>query len=101
MSGYNTLDTRAFIAFLSDKDTLISEYERINKAYDTIVSDLTEVWKGHGADAFGDDARNVKTNLVGIKDVLTTICDTLADCLEIFEECDHSLGESNKNALSE
>ncbi len=95
--GYVTLDTRAFDSFISQKEAILSRYNEINDDYDSIVRTLLENWIGEGADAFAEDASNVKANIVGIYDILKTMCDTLTDCRQIFEECDTSLGEYNRN----
>ncbi len=96
-NGYNVLDTRAFDAAIAKKQSLINTYNSLNEEYDRIVSSLLANWKGRGADAFKKDAITVKTNIVGIYDILKTMCDTLSDCKEIFAECDTALGEYNRN----
>lgn len=95
--GYIRLDTAAFDAAIAMKTRLIQDYNTINDEYDAIVSKLKENWKGEGADAFFKDARIVKSNLVGLFDMVKMMCDTLEDCKEIFTECDTSLGEYNRN----
>lgn len=101
MDGYVTLDTRAFDKFISEQPSLLSKYDELCTEYDRIIADLMVDWKGRGADAFERDSQKVKTNIVGIQDVLKTMCDSLADCREIFAECDTSLGNANRNALQE
>lgn len=100
-NGYVTLDTRAFDKAIGKKDDLIRKYNEINEEYDRIVSSLLSNWEGRGADAFKEDARTVKTNIVGIYDILRIMCDTLTDCKEVFAECDTSLGEYNRNPKTE
>lgn len=95
--GCVVLDTRVIDAAINKKDSLISAYNRLNEEYDRIVADLLSNWKGQGASAFKRDAETVKTNIVGIFDILRTMCDTLTDCREIFAECDAALGEYNRN----
>lgn len=95
--GCVVLDTRVIDAAINKKDSLISSYNRLNEEYDRIVADLLSNWKGQGASAFKRDAETVKTNIVGIFDILRTMCDTLTDCREIFAECDAALGEYNRN----
>ena len=96
-NGYVVLDTKAFDQALAKKDTLIQSYNELNQEYDRIVNALLQNWKGRGANAFKKDATTVKTNIVGIFDVLKTMCDTLTDCKAIFAECDSALGEYNRN----
>ena len=96
-NGYVVLDTRAFDQALAKKDALISSYNELNQEYDRIVNALLRNWKGRGANAFKKDAVTVKANIVGIFDVLKTMCDTLTDCKTIFAECDSALGEYNRN----
>lgn len=95
--GYIVLDTKAFDAAIAQKQDLINSYNSLNKEYDRIVSTLLENWKGRGSTSFQKDAQTVKTNIVGIFDILKTMCDTLTDCREIFSECDTALGEYNRN----
>ncbi len=95
--GYVTLDTRSFDYALSKKDSLIKAYNDLNNNYDEIVSNLLANWKGKGAEAFKKDAQTVKTNIVGIFEILKIMCDTLTDCKAIFSECDTALGDYNRN----
>lgn len=95
--GYVVLDTKAFDAAIAQKQDLINAYNSLNEEYDRIVSSLLANWKGRGASAFQKDAQTVKTNIVGIFDILKTMCDTLTDCREVFSECDTALGEYNRN----
>ena len=95
--GFVVLDTRAFDAVIEKKEDLITSYAKINEEYDRIVKSLLDNWKGRGADAFQRDAQTVKTNIVGIYDILKIMCDTLTDCRKVFEECDKTLGDFNRN----
>lgn len=97
MSGYITLDTRAFDKVIAQKDELVREYGAINAEYERAVSVLLQNWKGRGADAFRDDAKKVKENITGIYDILKIMCDTLTDCRAVFGECDTALGDYNRN----
>lgn len=97
-NGYVVLDTRAFDVAIAKKDDLISKYDAINNEYDDIVNTLMNNWKGKGANAFKKDAQTVKTNIVGIYDILRVMCDTLTDCRAIFAECDTALGEYNRES---
>lgn len=96
-NGYVVLDTKAFDQALAKKDGLIRSYNELNQEYDRIVNTLLQNWKGRGANAFKKDATTVKTNIVGIFDVLKTMCDTLTDCKTIFAECDSALSDYNRN----
>lgn len=100
MAKHETLDTQAFENFLSSRDNLISRYNNITTRYKQTVKTLIENWKGKGADAFEEDSEKVIANLCGIQDILTTMCDTLWDCREIFGECDTSLRENNRNVMN-
>lgn len=96
-NGYIVLDTKAFDAAIAQKEELINAYNALNTEYDRIVATLLNNWKGKGADAFKKDAQTVKTNIVGIYDILKIMCDTLTDCRAVFAECDSGLGEYNRN----
>ena len=95
---YVCLDTKAFDMAIAKKASLISAYNELNDEYDRIVSNLLNNWKGRGANAFQKDAQTVKTNIVGIFDILKIMCDVLSDCKQVFSECDSSLGEYNRNS---
>lgn len=95
--GFVVLDTKAFDEAIAKKQDLINSYNALNQEYDRIVNSLLDNWKGRGAAAFQKDAMTVKTNIVGIFDILKIMCDTLSDCKEIFAECDAALGEYNRN----
>jgi len=101
MSDYRVLDTSKFNNFISARSSLIQKYDDISRRYTDIVNALCDDWKGNGADAFKSDAQKVKTNILGIQDILQTMCDTLSDCRDIFGECDSSLGSANRDALEE
>lgn len=94
---YVVLDTKAFDAFIEESPTLVQRYNAINTTYDEIVKTLLNDWVGEGADAFRIDAKKVKANITDIYDILKLMCDTLTDCRQIFDECDKSLGEYNRN----
>ena len=96
-NGYVVLDTKAFDEAIAKKQDLINSYNALNEEYDRIVGNLLSNWKGRGAAAFEKDASTVKTNIVGIFDILKTMCDTLTDCKAVFAECDAALGEYNRN----
>lgn len=99
MADYNLLDTSSFEAFISSQGKLRQQYNDIQAQYRRIVNELLEHWKGRGADAFKEDSEKVMSNLIGIQDILSTMCDTLSDCYDIFSECDNSLGANNRNAV--
>lgn len=98
---YNVLDTRSFDAFIAQKESLVQRYNDINSKYDQIVKTLLDDWIGEGADAFRSDAKNVKANINDIYDILKIMCDTLTDCRQIFDECDRTLGDYNRNPEGE
>ena len=97
---YVVLDTSTFNKALEKKQPLVDMYYQLNNKYDAIVKKLMESWKGSGATAFAEDAKIVRTNLVGVFEILKMMCDTLEDCKEIFSECDHALGEYNRDPES-
>lgn len=99
MSEFNLLDTGAFDNFINARKDLIRRYNAISSQYSKIVDELMKNWKGRGAEAFLEDSQKVMTNITGIQDILTTMCDTLSDCRDIFGECDTSLGTNNRNAI--
>ena len=94
------LDTKAFDAFITESPNLVQRYDTLNTTYDDIVKILLNDWVGEGAEAFRIDAKKVKANITGIYDILKIMCDTLTDCRQIFEECDKSLGDYNRNPSS-
>lgn len=94
---YIVLDTRAFDNALAQKQSLINRYDEINNQFDAIVASLASNWKGRGATAFLKDAQTVKTNIVGIYDIMRIMFDTLTDCKTVFSECDSSLGAFNRS----
>ena len=96
MAQFN-LETSSIKAALAQKDHFVNEYTAIQNDYNDIVKVLSNNWKGKGAEAFVDDANKVRTNITGIYDILKIMCDTLTDCLAIYEECDKALGEFNRN----
>lgn len=100
MAEYNLLDTKTFENFIDSQNKLKERYRDICTRYDTIIRELLENWKGYGAEAFQEDSEKVKSNITGIEDILSTMCDTLRDCYEIFEECDTALGNNNREAMN-
>lgn len=96
-NGLVRLDTSAFDKALGLRDEILRSYDKINTEYARIEKALLANWKGRGADAFKKDSRAVRTNLVGLNDILKTMCDTLADCKDIFAQCDSELGKYNSD----
>ena len=96
MSGVNYLNIQNFDDFMNARQNLLERYNELSKEYDNIVEKLLLNWKGRGADAFRDEARNVKSNLAGIEDVLNTMCDILADCATVYKSYDSALGKANR-----
>lgn len=96
MSGINYLNLQKFYDFINMRQSLLEKYDELGKEYDNIVEVLLLDWKGRGADAFRDEAKKVKSNLVGIEDVLKTMCDRLADCAAKYKSCDAALGKANR-----
>ena len=94
---YVLLDTSAFERAIAQKDKLTNEYRALNDDYDRIVRELSENWKGRGAEAFQKSAKDIRTNIASISDILDTMMQTLIDCKTIFEEYDRELGKYNEN----
>lgn len=95
---YRKLDTTAFSDFLSQKNYFINTYQNISNRYRNIKDTLLQNWKGHGAEAFSRDAELIQQNIIGLAEILKTMCDTLQDCQSIFDQADSAIGEGNKNA---
>lgn len=98
---FKKLDTKSFDDFNSKKSEFVSMYDEINSNYERIVSNLLENWKGYGASAFKEDATNIKTNITHICDVIQDMFSLLTDCYDVFERCDQSLGNYNRNPTPE
>lgn len=101
MAEYNLLDTQVFENFFISQNDLKDRYNSISVKYKEIVHDLMTNWQGRGADAFYEDSEKVMANITSIQDILTTMCDTLNDCRRIFNECDTSLGNANRDSIGE
>lgn len=99
--GYKLLDTGMIQKAVAKRDDILQKYDKINSDYDAIVKKLLENWKGDGAESFEKDAKNVKANLTGVYEILKIMCDTLQDCLSVFQECDTGLGEYNRDPKGE
>ena len=99
--GYVLLDTSAFENAMKKRSEILKEYNAILSKYDIIINTLLKDWKGSGADAFRKDAKTVNTNIASLSDILTTLCDTIADCRDVFQECDKAMGEHNRQPLKE
>jgi len=98
-NGYVLLDTSKFETFISQRSNLLDRYRRINEQFERVVNNLQTDWQGNGASAFAEDARLVRANIGDIGDILHTMCDTLQDCLEVFQDRDGALGDANKNVI--
>ena len=94
---YVCIDTRVFDRCIQKKENFISRYDEIVTFYDEIVKKLGDNWEGRGADTFLSDAKKVRTNIKGISDILSTMCNTLEDCREVVGDCDKSLADLNRN----
>lgn len=97
---FKKLDTKSFDEFFKNKEYFISKYDAINSNYERIVHNLLENWKGKGADAFKNDAKDIKTNVGTIYDILQDMFNTLTDCYNVLKECDSSLGKYNQDPTS-
>ena len=93
---YVLIDTSVIDAVISQKEHLVNEYNAINDEFDQIVNRLLNNWSGKGADAFREDAQTVRTNIIGIYDILKIMCDTLQDCRDVIAEADAALGQYNR-----
>lgn len=96
MAEYKLLDTSYFDDFINQTSKWVNEYERIQKQYDAIVKYLANNWKGNGAKAFQEDAKHIKSTIIGIGDILKTMCDMLYDCKDVFMESDQTLGKNTR-----
>ena len=94
---YHCIDTRVFDRCIEKKQSFISRYDEIVSYYDEIVDKLEDNWEGLGANTFIKDAKVVRTNIKGIADILSHMCNTLEDCREVIAECDHALEDLNRN----
>ena len=94
---YVLLDTSAFDRAIAQKEKLRYEYRALNNDYDRIVQELSENWKGRGAEAFKKSAKDIRTNIVSLSEILDTMMQTLIDCKTVFEEYDRELGKYNEN----
>lgn len=99
MGDFKKIETAEMDKFIQNEWKYTREFEDIKKQYHSIVDELMLDWKGYGADAFRDDANVVISNLAGIGDTLSSICDILNDCRDIFEECDNSLAQNNRDYI--
>lgn len=95
------LDSSSIEEFISKSVGFKERYDNIQNTFNTTVSTLLESWKGLGADAFERDAENIRTNITSLHDILSTMCDTLTDCLAVIIECDTELGLLNRKNISE
>ena len=91
------IDTRAFDKCIRMKENFITRYAQIGEQYEKIVKELDRNWDGLGAQTFISDAQVIRKNITGIADILSAMCDALEDMRASFGECDHSLGEFNRN----
>lgn len=96
-----SVDTRVFDKCIAQKDDYIRRYNEIVTDYDAIINRLAENWSGSAADAFFEDARKIRTNIVGIADILSNMVSTMEDIRAVLGEVDSSLGEFNRNPDSE
>lgn len=99
--GLIRLDTGSFDNLISKKQDLLKKYEDIFTEYERITTVLLENWKGSGAYSFKKDSDKVRANIVGINDILKTMCDTLEDCRDIFNQVDKKIGDYNANPETE
>lgn len=100
-SGFVSIDTRAFDKCIARKDEFIRRYSEIVTDYDAIINRLSENWSGEAANVFFEDARKIRTNIVGIADILSKMCSTMEDIRAVLAEVDSSLGEFNRNPDAE
>ena len=66
MAGFNYLNSQNFDNFINACQQILVHYDKLNREYDAIVGTLLQNWKGRGAEAFSDDTRKVKSNIVSI-----------------------------------
>lgn len=98
-TGFNSIDTRVIDRCIAKRANLTYRYDMISTKYEEILKGIK--WQGEGADAFFDDANKVRTNLKGIGDILSTMCDALQDIRSVYETTDKALAECNLNPEEE
>ncbi len=96
---YVCIDTRVFDKCIQKKDKFIKQYAAITTRYLQILRKME--WVGEGASAFISDANKVRTNLTGIGDILSTMCNVISDCRSVIEQTDKTLGDANRNPDSD
>ena len=69
--------------------------------YDVIVETVNRNWEGKAADTFVKDAKGIRSNLGDISELLKTLNDIVAECRQVIDACDKSLGEFNRDPQSE
>lgn len=94
---YVLIDTSAFDAAIAKRQSLESQYADIVSTYEGIIKSLDGKWKGDAANAFFADAKTIGTNIKGIADILSTMCNTLEDCRSVIQETDKALGDGNRS----
>ena len=67
---YTFLNTKAFDAFIEQKESILQRYNEINSTYDETVRTLLDNWIGRGADVFRSDAKKVKEKGFDLNDLL-------------------------------
>lgn len=96
-SEYHCIDTRVMDNCINKRESFISRYDEIVTFYDEIIKGLEGNWEGKGADTFFSDAKEIRTNITGIADILAHMCNALRDCRDVVADCDSSLADLNRN----
>ena len=85
------LDVNKIRDFIEKGASFSTRSDDINKSIGDTVRDLLDNhWKGDGADAFKTDTENVMANISGVKEILDTMCSTLSECVQIYEQVDRA-----------
>ena len=93
MSEYILLDTAIIKNAIAKKTDFVTRYDNLQSEYERIVKELSDNWKGYGADAFCQDALKVQKKIGSIYDILKIMSDTIDDCIQVFSDSDKSLGK--------
>ena len=94
---YHLIDTKAFDAAIARRSSLESQYTDILVKYDEIIHQLEANWQGDAAKVFFNDAKTIGSNIRGLGDILSTMCNTLEDCRTVIENTDKAAGAQNRN----
>lgn len=94
-------DISKIIAFESQSQEAITEFDAIIKEFKNVNSTLLKNWKGVGADEYKTKTDHILEKVGGIKDVLDGINNgVVKDIKDNYMALDKELAEFNKNPQS-